>query len=289
MRIYNLLDESVVLNLKKNFILVLTTLLMITLLSSCSVKRDDSVDTGISSNTIQITSIQSMTTGIISSFSSHTNKEDAVTVIDEAGDIEPEESHNENGKPTLYPQISVIADFVIELYNTPEFPKYEFNDESVIVIELMDYNYDNIDDALISAFNGKGNSYYLISNINDPQIEFSFSSFDEACIMFDQLQQQIVVKYTNNYGLISNATSESNYVFLSDKIREIRHVHYEGSSKAEEFHIINNGVEIACNENDINMSIAEIEQNLYKYTELKTYRIVVSKGVITNVEDITNH
>ena len=131
-----------------------------------------------------------------------------------------------------------------------------------LVIRLFDYDNDGNSDALVSEGAFNGTLYYLINNINDPQLIYSFSSFDDANLLYDTKGSQIIIKYIENYGLNTYATSETNFIYLGDKINEIKHVHFSGTSKPEEFYIESQGKKIICAEEELNDLISEIEQNL---------------------------
>ena len=110
-----------------------------------------------------------------------------------------------------------------------------------LVIYLFDYDYDGNSDALISEGGLNGSLYYIIKNINEPQLIYSFSSFDEASLLYNLKEQQFVIKYIKNYGLFTNSTSETNFIYLGNKISEIKHAHFSGTSKPEEFYIESQG------------------------------------------------
>ena len=153
-----------------------------------------------------------------------------------------------------------------------------------LVIYLFDYDNDSNSDALASEGSFNGTLYYIIKNINDPQLIYSFSSFDEANLLYDTKGSQIIIKYIENYGLNTYATSETNFIYLGDKINEIKHVHFSGTSKPEEFYIESQGKKIICTEEELNDSISEIEQNLEFFSDFETLEMTIADDEITIID-----
>ena len=150
-----------------------------------------------------------------------------------------------------------------------------------LVIQLFDYDNDGNSDALVSEGAFNGTLYYLINNINDPQLIYSFSSFDDANLLYDTKGSQIIIKYIENYGLNTYAASETNFIYLGDKINEIKHVHFSGTSKPEEFYIESQGKKMICTEEELNDSISEIEQNLEFFSDFESIKMTVIDDEIT--------
>ena len=150
-----------------------------------------------------------------------------------------------------------------------------------LVIRLFDYDNDGNSDALVSEGAFNGTLYYLINNINDPQLIYSFSSFDDANLLYDTKGSQIIIKYIENYGLNTYAASETNFIYLGDKINEIKHVHFSGTSKPEEFYIESQGKKIICAEEELNDLISEIEQNSELFSDFESIKMTVIDDEIT--------
>ena len=172
-----------------------------------------------------------------------------------------------------YSYLSALRDFITDMIDTPSFPAYRSGDR--IVIELMDINNDNIEDALVSACNWHGMSYYIINNIDDPELVYNFGAFDYAEFFYDTQTEQIVIKYFSSWGLNTNATSETNYIYLGDEVSEIKHGHFSGTSGPEEFYIEMQGEKTVCSEEDMNESIRRTERDLQKFTGVKTLRMTL--------------
>lgn len=150
-----------------------------------------------------------------------------------------------------------------------------------LVIQLFDYDNDGNSDALVSEGAFNGTLYYLINNINDPQLIYSFSSFDDANLLYDTKGSPIIIKYIENYGLNTYAASETNFIYLGDKINEIKHVHFSGTSKPEEFYIESQGKKIICAEEELNDLISEIEQNSELFSDFESIKMTVIDDEIT--------
>lgn len=150
-----------------------------------------------------------------------------------------------------------------------------------LVIHLFDYNHDGNSDALVSEGALNGTLYYLINNINDPQFIYSFSSFDNANLLYNLKESQLIIKYIKNYGLNTYATSETNFIYLGNKINEIKHVHFSGTSKPEEFYIELQGEKIICTEEELHNSISEIEQNLEPFSDFEKFKMTIIDDEIT--------
>ena len=150
-----------------------------------------------------------------------------------------------------------------------------------LVIRLFDYDNDGNSDALVSEGAFNGTLYYLINNINDPQLIYSFSSFDDANLLYDTKGSQIIIKYIENYGLNTYAASETNFIYLGDKINEIKHVHFSGTAKPEEFYIESQGKKMICTEEELNDSISEIEQNSEFFSDFESIKMTVIDDEIT--------
>lgn len=174
--------------------------------------------------------------------------------------------------------LSALSNYVIKLYNQDLIPNYKFNDEIVGEIYLFQNNNADVLDALIEIFNGDGYSYFIIQNIDSPQLINDFSAFNTAELFYDVKTEDIVIKYLCNYGRISNATSETDYVFIgNDGVKsQIKHVHYTGTERENEFYIETDGQKFLCNENDIKLSTEKIEQDLQPFTDFKTYKLRIS-------------
>ena len=142
-----------------------------------------------------------------------------------------------------------------------------------LVIQLFDYDNDGNRDALVSEGAFNGTLYYLINNINAPQLIYSFSSFDDAELLHDTKSSQIIIKYTENYGLNTYAASETNFIYLGDKISEIKHVHFSGTSKPEEFYIELQGEKTVCTEEELQNSIIEAEQTSEPFSDLEEFKM----------------
>ena len=185
-------------------------------------------------------------------------------------------SANDNLKPEgKYSYLVTLKDY-IEQNEDPFIASYDHG-KNITVIYLLDYNDDNIEDALISKYYSgmMGISYYLIKNIYDPQIVYDFAAFDEIELFYDADMQKVIIKYFKNYGLFTYATSETNYIYLGDEISRTKHVHFSGTSGPEEFYIEVNDEKTVCDEEYLNESINNIEQGLQEFTEMKTFRMTL--------------
>lgn len=170
-----------------------------------------------------------------------------------------------------------LKEYLIELKDDNVLLLYYPN----LVISLFDFNYDGNSDALISEASFNGTLYYLINNINEPQLIYSFSSFDDANLLYNIKEQQLLIKYIKNYGLNTYSTSETNFIYLENKISEIKHVHFSGTSKPEEFYIELQGEKIICTEEELYNSISEIEQNLELFSDFEEFKMTITDDEIT--------
>lgn len=150
------------------------------------------------------------------------------------------------------------------------------------VIYLFDYDNNNINDALVCELSAEGLIYYLINNISCPQIVLEFGNSNEVFFLCDS-QKNIVIKYTSNFGHTSNSTASVNYIFfnIDGDINEIKHVHYMGTAKPEEFYIELQGEKKICTEEELYNSISEIEQNLDSFSDFETFEMTIADDEIT--------
>lgn len=187
---------------------------------------------------------------------------------------EPEKTAADYDLPAEYSYLSTLRDFITDMVdNMPSFPAYRSGDK--ILIELTDFDNDDVEDALISACNWHGISYYIINNIDDPELVYEFSAFDYAELLYDTQAEQVVIKYFSSWGHITNGTSETNFIYLGDEISKIKHGHFSGTSGPEEFYIDMQGKKTVCSEEDMNESIRRTEQDLQKFTDVKKLRMTV--------------
>lgn len=165
--------------------------------------------------------------------------------------------------------LQYFKEYLIKLKDDDTFLLYYPN----LVIQLFDYDNDGSSDALISEGAFNGTLYYLINNINAPQLIYSFSSFDDAELLCNTNGSQIIIKYTENYGLNTYAASETNFIYLGEKISEIKHVHFSGTSKPEEFYIESQGEKTVCTEEELQNSIIEAEQDTEPFSNLEEFKM----------------
>ena len=62
---------------------------------------------------------------------------------------------------------------------------------------------------------------------------------------------------------------------------EIKHVHFSGTSKPEEFYIESQGKKIICAEEELNDLISEIEQNSEFFSDFESIKMTVIDDEIT--------
>ena len=215
---------------------------------------------------------------------------DEFVVLKEQQILEPDGSiwYSNKDFRWQYPHLTTLVDYILnDLQKEPSFIP-SFMREEIIGIELTDFNNDRNTDAFIVTAN-MGINYCMIDNINAPKLVYSFYAFDEADYLCDTKTGQLVIKYESHYGHFTNATSETNFIFVGDEITEISHVHFTGTSGPEEFYIVDeNGEKTVCGEADITASIAEIEKNLQPFDgDTEIFRITV-KDSDTSIEKISD-
>ena len=175
--------------------------------------------------------------------------------------------------------LQYFKEYLIKLKDDDTFLLYYPN----LVIQLFDYDNDGSSDALISEGAFNGTLYYIINNINAPQLIYSFSSFDDAELLHDTNGSQIIIKYTENYGLNTYAASETNFIYLGEKISEIKHVHFSGTSKPEEFYIESQGEKTVCTEEELQNSIIEAEQDTEPFSDLEEFKMTFADDGVAMV------
>ena len=178
-----------------------------------------------------------------------------------------------------YPHLTTLVDYVLNDLQEER----SFILKNPIAIILTDFNNDGNTDAFILTAD-MGLHYCMIDNINAPKLVYNFSAFDETDFFCDTNMGRLVIKYEKHYGLFTNATSETNFIFVGDEITKISHVHFTGTSGPEEFYIVDeNGEKTVCSEADINASIAEIEKNLQPFDDDDTEMFILrEQGVPRN-------
>lgn len=169
-----------------------------------------------------------------------------------------------------YPELIPLRDFLIKLEEENKlylcFPN--------LFIRLFDYNNDGIKDALITApFIAGQPTYLIIDNIDAPQLVDTFGAFDEADLMFDPETEQIVIKYNNSYVHMTNATSETNFIFLCEDIDEVKHVAFTGTARPEEYYIEHLDEKRIMTKTELNNSIAEMESGLSSFSDFEKYKM----------------
>ncbi|MBD5139978.1 MAG: hypothetical protein HDT25_00970 [Ruminococcus sp.] len=188
-----------------------------------------------------------------------------------------------------YPHLTTLVNYIINDLENDSDNFFLLDDE--VPILLTDFNNDGNTDAFV-LFGFMGLHYCMIDNIDEPRFLYSFSAFDNDNIAFlyDNEAGRFVIKYTNYYGHFTNATSETNFIFVGDEITEISHVHFTGTSGPEDFYIVDeNGEKTVCSEADITASIAEIEKNLQPFDDDDTemFRMTVNDSDIA-IEKISD-
>ncbi|MDE6596061.1 MAG: hypothetical protein K2K44_08630 [Oscillospiraceae bacterium] len=188
-----------------------------------------------------------------------------------------------------YPHLKTLVDYILtDLQDEPSFIPSSMP-ENMIAIRLTDFNNDGNTDAFVSTAS-MGINYCMVDNINAPKLVYNFFAFDTADFLCDIKMGKLVIKYESHYGHFTNATSETNFIFVGDEITEISHVHFTGTSGPEEFYIVDeNGEKTVCGEAEINASIAEIEKNLQPFDDDDTemFRMTVNDSDIA-IEKISD-
>lgn len=188
-------------------------------------------------------------------------------------------NEDDSEREAEFQYLNSLKEYLIKLKDDDTFLLYYPN----LVIQLFDYDNDGSSDALISEGAFNGTLYYLINNINAPQLIYSFSSFDDAELLCNTNGSQIIIKYTENYGLNTYAASETNFIYLGEKISEIKHVHFSGTSKPEEFYIESQGEKTVCTEEELQNSISEAEQTLTPFYDFEEFKMIFADDGVAMV------
>lgn len=188
-------------------------------------------------------------------------------------------NEDDSEREAEFQYLNSLKEYLIKLKDDDTFLLYYPN----LVIQLFDYDNDGSSDALVSEGAFNGTLYYIINNINAPQLIYSFSSFDDAELLCDTNGSQIIIKYTENYGLNTYAASETNFIYLGEKISETKHVHFSGTSKPEKFYIESQGEKTVCTEEELQNSISEAEQTLTPFYDFEEFKMIFADDGVAMV------
>lgn len=179
------------------------------------------------------------------------------------GAFSEETSEVSDAKDTA--ELSALDNFLNGLGEEYDLPR-EYKNFSEII--LFDYDKDGVTDALFEAYCGTGLTYFIINDIKNPRLEYSFGAF-EQCGLFRDISERTVIKYISCYGLNTYAAAETNFIFWGEDIRETKHVHFSGTSAPEEFYIVENGEKITVTAEELDRAIMETESSLSEFAEIE--------------------
>lgn len=169
---------------------------------------------------------------------------------------------------TKYPHLAALEKYLVKLYNDKALYYYP-SSEAIVAITLFDYDKDGKKDALIECEPWNGIPYYLIKNIDNPNVVYLFYSFDEADILTDG--EKFLIRYEEQYGHNVYATHEVNYLYLGDEIEKISYVHFSGTSAPEEFFSEINGEKTVYTEAEWKSLIEERDSSLSEFSTIDDF------------------
>lgn len=177
-----------------------------------------------------------------------------------------------------YAYLTVLRDYLLSLTNSGiielQFP--------YIYIELTDYDGDGSEDAIISTGASNCTLYYIVNNINAPKLVYDFCVSDPSgkAELLHGNKGQTVLKYKSFWGRFTNATEETNFIYLGENITETSYVHFSGTSGPEEFYITDGKEKYVCGEKELEDTIAETESELTPLIDIKSFRMTVNEESI---------
>lgn len=253
--------------MKKSLNVLMIFLSVLLFLASCS-------QSNISDNSLENESITTDSRAADTTKNEITGEPADENSVDASGANE-----DDSEREAEFQYLNSLKEYLIKLKDDDTFLLYYPN----LVIQLFDYDNDGSSDALVSEGSFNGTLYYIINNINAPQLIYSFSSFDDAELLCNTNGSQIIIKYTENYGLNTYAASETNFIYLGEKISEIKHVHFSGTSKPEEFYIESQGEKTVCTEEELQNSISEAEQTLTPFYDFEEFKMTFADDGVAMV------
>lgn len=253
--------------MKKSLNVLMIFLSVLLFLASCS-------QSNISDNSLENESITTDSRAADTTKNEITEEPADENAVDASGANE-----DDSEREAEFQYLNSLKEYLIKLKDDDTFFLYYPN----LVIQLFDYDNDGSSDALVSEGAFNGTLYYIINNINAPQLIYSFSSFDDAELLCDTNGSQIIIKYTENYGLNTYAASETNFIYLGEKISETKHVHFSGTSKPEEFYIESQGEKTVCTEEELQNSISEAEQTLTPFYDFEEFKMIFADDGVAMV------